>query len=226
VTRPIAATAYWHEYKLEQGQSGRQDAMWVRMPRVMLAKVAEALALRKGFPYDPERRQGIGADLYTADEMAQANRGTAPATTAKPALGERLAARRQATQAEQQPIEIEGESRELGAAEATTVEPEQASAFDDAKPDAASFLDALRNHAAEGEATEAGPDDIKRLRESAFAGIPSSTINAGIAAAFGPGAKAHPTTAQLTAIEVAADSLGPETFQAAWQQLAREGAAS
>jgi branched-chain amino acid aminotransferase len=42
--------------------------MWQRMPHVMIAKVAEALALRKGFPYDPERREVIGADIYTADE--------------------------------------------------------------------------------------------------------------------------------------------------------------
>ncbi len=94
VGRPIAATASWHEYKPEAGQSGRGDAMWVRMARVMLAKVAEALALRKAFPYDPENRIGIGADLYTADEMAQAERlnpvTVVPTATAR----ERLAARR------------------------------------------------------------------------------------------------------------------------------------
>lgn len=95
VTRPIAATAYWHEYKPDQGQSGKQDTMWVRMPRVMIAKVAEALALRKGFPYDPERKQGIGADVYTADEMAQAER---PAVVERPPLRERLAARVEAVQ--------------------------------------------------------------------------------------------------------------------------------
>ncbi len=100
VARPIGATAYWHEYKPEPGQSGKQDAMWVRMPRVMLAKVAEALALRKAFPYDPERHEGIGADLYTADEMAQAERGPAPAPA--PTARERVAARRASI--EQQPV--------------------------------------------------------------------------------------------------------------------------
>jgi len=93
VTRPIAATAYWHEYKPEQGQSGRQDAMWVRMPRVMLAKVTEALALRKAFPYDPENRMGIGADVYTADEMAQAARSEPTAPAAQPNARERIAQR-------------------------------------------------------------------------------------------------------------------------------------
>lgn len=93
VGRAIAATAYWHEYKPEAGESGRQDAMWVRMPRVMLSKVAEALALRKAFPYDPERREGIGADLYTADEMSQAERPEPPArpATARERVAERAA---------------------------------------------------------------------------------------------------------------------------------------
>jgi phage recombination protein Bet len=87
VSRAIAATAYWHEYKPEQGERGTQDAMWTRMPRVMLAKVAEALALRKAFPYDPENRQGIGADIYTADEMAQAER-PAPEPVVRVSLAE------------------------------------------------------------------------------------------------------------------------------------------
>jgi phage recombination protein Bet len=96
VSRPIAATAFWHEYAPEPGQSGMGDQMWVRMPRVMIAKVAEALALRKAFPYDPERREGIGADLYTSDEMAQAERqaATAPRQPA-PSIHERVADRRQ-----------------------------------------------------------------------------------------------------------------------------------
>ena len=93
--RPIAATAYWHEYVPAAGQSGEGDAMWRRMPRVMIAKVAEALALRKAFPYDPERREGIGADLYTADEMAQAGRPEAPAApqqTVRERVAQRAAA--------------------------------------------------------------------------------------------------------------------------------------
>ena len=92
VSRAIAATAYWHEYRPAKGD---YDAMWVRMPRVMLAKVAEALALRKAFPYDPENRQGIGADIYTADEMAQAER---PAVVPRASLAEVARARAEAAQ--------------------------------------------------------------------------------------------------------------------------------
>ena len=93
VTRPIAATAYWHEYKPEAGQSGKGDAMWMRMARVMLAKVTEAQALRKAFPYDPENRMGIGADVYTSDEMAQAARSEPAAAVAQPNARDRVAQR-------------------------------------------------------------------------------------------------------------------------------------
>jgi hypothetical protein len=56
----------------------------------MIAKVAEALALRKAFPYDPENRQGISADVYTADEMAQAER---PVEAPRPSTRERITAK-------------------------------------------------------------------------------------------------------------------------------------
>jgi phage recombination protein Bet len=89
VDHAIAATAFWDEYVPQD-----IDFMWKRMPRVMLAKVAEALALRKAFPYDPENRQGIGADVYTADEMAQA--GTPEPRAPQPTLAEKAALQRAA----------------------------------------------------------------------------------------------------------------------------------
>jgi len=57
---PFTATARWSEYKPEAN-----DFMWRKMPHTMLAKCAEALALRKGFP-----RQLAG--LYAKEEMDQA----------------------------------------------------------------------------------------------------------------------------------------------------------
>lgn len=107
VGRPIAARADWHEYKPEAGERGTGDAMWTRMPRVMLAKVAEALALRKAFPYDPEARAGIGSDVYTADEMAQAG-PTRPEPAARPSLAE--VARTRAEEAEREPVWPEPEA--------------------------------------------------------------------------------------------------------------------
>jgi phage recombination protein Bet len=68
---PFTATARWDEYYPGDGDIG---FMWRKMPHTMLAKCAEAMALRKGFP------QQI-AGLYTAEEMAQANDAPMPAPT-------------------------------------------------------------------------------------------------------------------------------------------------
>lgn len=52
--------AYWSEYCQES------SSMWKKMPHTMLAKVAEALALRKAYPQDL-------SGLYTNEEMAQSD---------------------------------------------------------------------------------------------------------------------------------------------------------
>lgn len=74
----FTATARWDEY-CAKNREGDPTPMWRRMPRLMLAKCAEALALRKAFPED------LGG-LYTDAEMDQAGevveaeftRGAAP----------------------------------------------------------------------------------------------------------------------------------------------------
>lgn len=58
----FTATARWSEYYPGDGPGG---TMWRKMPHTMLAKCAEGLALRKGFP-----RQLAG--LYASEEMDQA----------------------------------------------------------------------------------------------------------------------------------------------------------
>jgi phage recombination protein Bet len=54
----FVATARWAEYKPDE------DFMWQRMPHLMLSKVAESLALRRGFPQEL-------AGLHAAEEFAR-----------------------------------------------------------------------------------------------------------------------------------------------------------
>lgn len=67
----FTATARWSEYK----PNPPKDFMWKKMPYLMLAKVAESLALRKAFPndlsglYTPEEtQQSIAAEMPTKDK--------------------------------------------------------------------------------------------------------------------------------------------------------------
>ena len=60
---PLYAIAIWKEYA-PVDKDGNPTGFWNKMPSLMIAKVAEALALRKAFP---SKLTGI----YTEDEMQQ-----------------------------------------------------------------------------------------------------------------------------------------------------------
>jgi len=77
---PTYGIATWKSYA-QLTKDGKVTSMWQKMGDVMLAKCAEALALRKAFPQEL-------AGLYTPDEMAQATVGpSAPVRAALAALG-------------------------------------------------------------------------------------------------------------------------------------------
>ena len=62
----FTATAYWDEYAQVNNKTNELMGLWKKMPRTMLAKCAESLALRKGFP-------DVLAGIYTNEEMQQAD---------------------------------------------------------------------------------------------------------------------------------------------------------
>lgn len=69
--QPFSATALWNEY-VQTNREGAPTPMWARMSSTMLAKCAEALALRKAFPQDL-------SGIYTSEEMQQADNNSTPA---------------------------------------------------------------------------------------------------------------------------------------------------
>jgi phage recombination protein Bet len=243
--KPQSATAYWHEFKPAPGASGNGDSMWKKMPRNQLAKCAEALAFRKAFPY-------VLADVYSHDEMAQADNGPRVVEhrpTARDLVAERRAAIEHdavvttATADEAAlageiidpaedapgaaadlvaPTDAAGEADAAAAPDAGADEP----AWTEAQPDPAiALLERLRTNA-EASALVGPMTDAQQKRLVPIFAPLKGVVGPGVRIAFGDEAVATLTAAQAQAIANVSDSMGADAFVEAWRELVDAGAAA
>lgn len=118
-----SATAHWDEFVADAGQSGNGDLQWRRMPRVMLAKCAEAQAFRKLFP----KRFGqvyVSEEMQQADAAAAATPVQATVTTHRAEIAaQRAAAEARTTSAPMDPGAATGASAQAAPAAVASPEP-------------------------------------------------------------------------------------------------------
>ena len=72
----VSATAFFDEYA-QHKKDGTLTNMWIKMPKLMIGKCAEALVLRKAFPAEL-------SGIYTHDEIMQADIEQKPVDIGKP----------------------------------------------------------------------------------------------------------------------------------------------
>jgi phage recombination protein Bet len=181
--RAQSATVWWDEFY--PGES--EGFKWRQSPRHMLAKCAEALALRKAFP-------GTFAELYIDEEMQQADAVDAavnvtPAPTAK----DRIAARR--AEVESAGSTVQGEEEPL-----TSSSPEPQQLVLDKNEQLDEFAALLGQRAAAFKADDPAESAQKAKLREILSQVGNEATDKVLKAAFGLDKRNEITTGQAAAI--------------------------
>lgn len=172
---PVIGEARYEEY-VQKKSDGTVTKFWKEKPFIMLAKCAEAIALRKAFPED-------AGGLYTADEMPDdVIQITSDGEVLEPKKKSRLPAKQEHA-VPALPVAVKAKVEETGEAEVEPVKPKKAAKVE-AKAEQSESESDFEFPPKDDEAEEAPPwkvffPDLELDTEAVPADITNKTLSAG-----------------------------------------------